>query len=182
MAVKHLVEKEEVFLANYSDGLTDAPLPEMVDRFRKSGKLGCFMAVRPPFSFHLAEFEGEDVKRFRSSQESKIWINGGYFIFRSEIFEFMRPGEELVLEPFNRLLEKDLLMAYKHEGFWRAMDTLRDRQMLEEMIERGDIPSRPSVDSCRRSSAQARLDQSAEQARRNDSQRAVALAGINLLP
>ena len=68
MAVKHLVESEEVFLANYSDGLTNAPLPEMVDRFRKSGKLGCFMAVRPPFSFHLAEFEGEDVKRFRSSR------------------------------------------------------------------------------------------------------------------
>jgi glucose-1-phosphate cytidylyltransferase len=178
MAVKPLVESEEVFLANYSDGLTDAPLPEMVDRFRKSGKLGCFMAVRPPFSFHLAEFEGEDVKRFRSSQESKIWINGGYFIFRSEIFEFMRPGEELVLEPFNRLLEKDLLMAYKHEGFWRAMDTLRDRQVLEEMIERGDTPWRPSVDSCRRSSAR----QSAEQARRNDPQRAVALGGINLLP
>ena len=93
----------------------------------------------------------DTLKRFRSSQESDIWINGGYFIFRSEIFEFMRPGEELVLEPFNRLIEKDLLMAYKHEGFWRAMDTLRDRQVLEEMVERGDMPWRPTIDSWRRS-------------------------------
>ena len=154
MAVRHVVEREEMFLANYSDGLTDAPLPEMIERFRKSGKLGCFMAVHPPFSFHLAEFEGDDtIARFRSSQQADIWINGGYFIFRSEIFEFMREGEELVLEPFNRLMEKGLLMAYKHEGFWRAMDTLRDRQMLEEMVERGDMPWRRSVDSWRRSDA-----------------------------
>jgi len=148
MAVKHLVDNEEYFFANYSDGLTDAILPEMFERFRKSGKLGCFIAVRPPFSFHLAEFGPNDsIKRFRSSQESDIWINGGYFIFRSEIFEFMKPGEELVVEPFNRLIEKDLLMAYKHEGFWRAMDTLRDRQVLEEMVERGDTPWRPTADA-----------------------------------
>jgi glucose-1-phosphate cytidylyltransferase len=152
MAVKHLVENEELFFANYSDGLTDASLSEITDRFRSSGKLGCFIAVRPPFTFHLAEFEPNDtIKRFRSSQQSDIWINGGYFIFRSEIFEFIRPGEELVVEPFNRLIEKNLLMAYKHEGFWRAMDTLRDRQVLEEMVERGDMPWRPTMDSWRRS-------------------------------
>jgi glucose-1-phosphate cytidylyltransferase len=154
MAVKHLVEGEEIFLANYSDGLTDAILPDMVERFRKSGKIGCFIAVHPAFSFHLAEFDGNDgVKRFRSSQEADIWINGGYFIFRSSIFDFVREGEELVLEPFNRLIERGHLIAYKHEGFWRAMDTLRDRQVLEEMVERGEMPWRPSLDSWRRSTA-----------------------------
>lgn len=147
MAVRHLVEKEEIFLANYSDGLTDAPLPDIIERFRKSKKIGCFIAVRPPFSFHIAEIEGNTVRRFQSSQQSDMWINGGYFIFRSEIFEFMREGEELVLEPFDRLIEKDLLMPYKYEGFWRAMDTLRDRQVLEEMAERGDTPWRPTVDA-----------------------------------
>ena len=154
MAVKHLVENEDMFLANYSDGLTDAPLPAMVERFRTSGKIGCFIAVHPPFSFHLADFDGNDgIKRFRSSQEADIWINGGYFIFRKEIFDYMRDEEELVLEPFNRLMEKGLLMAYKHEGFWRAMDTLRDRQVLEEMAERGEMPWRPALDSWRRSEA-----------------------------
>ena len=106
MAVRHLVEDEEIFLANYSDGLTDAPLPEMIDRFKKSGKVACFIAVHPPFNFHLAEFDADGaVERFRSSQESEIWINGGYFIFRKEIFDYIREGEELVLEPFNRLIE-----------------------------------------------------------------------------
>ncbi len=82
------------------------------------------------------------MQRIRSSQESEIWINGGYFIFRKEIFDFIQEGEELVLEPFNRLIEGGHLMAYKYEGFWRAMDTLRDRQILEDMVERGDTPWR----------------------------------------
>jgi glucose-1-phosphate cytidylyltransferase len=142
-AVRHLVENEEIFLANYSDGLTDAYLPDMIDRFEKSGKIAAFVAVHPPVSFHLAEFDEEGaVRRMRASQESDIWINGGYFIFRNEIFDFIREGEELVVEPFQRLIECGQLMAFKHEGFWRAMDTLRDRQVLEEMIERGQMPWR----------------------------------------
>jgi glucose-1-phosphate cytidylyltransferase len=76
----------------------------------------------------------------RASQESEIWINGGYFIFRKEIFDYIQDGDELVIQPFKRLIERGELMAYKYEGFWRAMDTLRDRQVLEEMIERGDVP------------------------------------------
>jgi glucose-1-phosphate cytidylyltransferase len=143
-AVKPFVENEEIFLANYSDGLTDVPLPEMIARFKTSGKIGCFLAVHPPISFHLAEFDGQGtVNRIRASNESDIWINGGYFIFRKEIFEYIRDGDELVLEPFNRLIKTGDLMAYKYEGFWRAMDTLRDRQVLEEMVERGETPWRP---------------------------------------
>jgi glucose-1-phosphate cytidylyltransferase len=144
VAVRHLVQDEEIFLANYSDGLTDAPLPEMIDCFKKSGKIGCFIAIHPPISFHLAEFDEQGaVQRLRSSQQSGIWINGGYFIFRNKIFDYIREGEELVVEPFNRLIEGGHLMAYKYEGFWRAMDTLRDRQLLEDMVERGNMPWRP---------------------------------------
>jgi glucose-1-phosphate cytidylyltransferase len=141
LAVRHLVEGEEIFLANYSDGLSDAPLPQMIDQFVKSGKIACFLAVHPPFNFHLVEFDGaETVRRFRSSNESQIWINGGYFIFRNKIFDYIKEGEELVLQPFSRLMEDGRLMAYRYEGFWRAMDTLRDRQVLEEMVERGEMP------------------------------------------
>jgi glucose-1-phosphate cytidylyltransferase len=143
VAVRHLVEDEEIFLANYSDGLTDAPLGDMIDRFKRSDKIGCFIAIHPPISFHLAEFDERGaVQRLRSSQQSEIWINGGYFIFRNKIFEYIRKGEELVLEPFNRLIEGGHLMAYKYEGFWRAMDTLRDRQVLDDMVERGEMPWR----------------------------------------
>lgn len=141
VAVKEHVKNEEIFLANYSDGLTDAPLPEMIDFFKASGKLACFIAVRAPFNFHLAEFdEGGIVRRFRSNTESEVWINGGYFIFRNEIFDYIKKGEELVLQPFNRLIKDNNLIAYKYEGFWRAMDTLRDRQVLEEMVEKGEMP------------------------------------------
>ena len=143
VAVKHLVADEEVFLANYSDGLSDVPLPDMIDTFRKSGKIGCFIAVHPPFTFHLAEFKDDgSMLRFRASEHSDVWINGGYFIFRREIFDYIRDGEELVLEPFSRLIAEDQLLAYKYEGFWRAMDTLKDRQALEDMVERGEMPWR----------------------------------------
>jgi glucose-1-phosphate cytidylyltransferase len=145
LAVRHLVRDEEIFLANYSDGLTNAPLDEMIDRFKRNNKIGCFIAIHPPISFHLAEFDGEDsVRRLRSSQESETWINGGYFIFRNKIFDFIQEGEDLVVQPFERLIAGGHLMAYKYEGFWRAMDTLRDRQLLEDMVEHGDMPWRLS--------------------------------------
>jgi len=144
LAVKDHVQNEEIFLANYSDGLSDVPLTKMIDYFKKSGKIGCFIAVRPPFNFHLTDFKDDgSVVRFRSSQESDIWINGGYFIFRNEIFNYIRDGEDLVLQGFNRLIEAGKLVAYKYEGFWRAMDTLRDRQVLEDMVEHGEMPWRP---------------------------------------
>ncbi|BAM88847.1 putative sugar-phosphate nucleotidyltransferase [Bradyrhizobium oligotrophicum S58] len=140
-AVRHMVQDEDIFLANYSDGLTDAPLPDMIDKFKRSGMIGCFIAIHPPISFHLAEFDGDGkVGRMAASNDSDIWINGGYFIFRKEIFDYIEEGDELVVQPFKRLIDQGLLMAYRYEGFWRAMDTLRDRQVLEEMIERGDTP------------------------------------------
>jgi glucose-1-phosphate cytidylyltransferase len=140
-AVRELVRDEEMFLANYSDGLTDVDLHHMVEHFRSSGKVGCFLAVRPPLTCHIADIAPDGkVRGFRSSDRSEIWINGGFFLFRREIFDYMRDGEELVLEPFQRLIKADQLLAYKHEGFWRAMDTLKDRQVLEDLVEQGHIP------------------------------------------
>jgi glucose-1-phosphate cytidylyltransferase len=142
-AVREHVAGEEIFLANYSDGLTNVDLSDMIKCFEQSNKIACFLAIRPPLTYHLADIDSNGrVERFRTSDHSEIWINGGYFIFRKEIFDYMREGEELVLDPFNRLIEADKLMAYKHEGFWRSMDTLKDRQILEDMIERGEMPWR----------------------------------------
>jgi len=118
-------------------------LDDMTEVFKRSGKLACFLAVRPPLTYHLADIDHDGrVREFRTSDRSDIWINGGYFLLRKEIFDYMRDGEELVQEPFQRLIESDLLMAYKHERFWRSMDTLRDRQMLEDMVEQGKMPWR----------------------------------------
>ncbi len=142
-AVRDQVKGEEYFLANYSDGLCDVPLDEMVAKFKASGKAACFLAVHPMLTFHLADIDDTGrVREIVPSDNADMWINGGYFIFRHDIFDYMREGEELVNEPFRRLIEADQLMAYKYEGFWRAMDTLRDRQVLEEMVEQGHMPWR----------------------------------------
>jgi glucose-1-phosphate cytidylyltransferase len=136
-AVRDHVKDEEIFCANYSDGLTDVDLNDMLAKFKASDKVACFLAVRPPLTYHLADIADDGrVKEFRSSDTSEIWINGGYFLLKPKIFE------ELVLNPFTRLIEDNQLMAYKHEGFWRSMDTLRDRQVLEDMIEQGKMPWR----------------------------------------
>lgn len=151
-AVRQHVENEPMFLANYSDGLCDVDLSEMVARFERSDKVACFLAVRPPLTYHLVDMDEDgDVRAFRSSQRADIWINGGYFIFRPEIFDYMNDGEELVLEPFDRLIEKNLLMAYRYDGFWRSMDTLRDWQSLQDLVERGETPwlNRPRREAAR---------------------------------
>jgi glucose-1-phosphate cytidylyltransferase len=140
-AVRDHVKDEKIFLANYSDGLTNLNLDDMVGRFKKSGKLACFLAVRPPLTYHVADIGADGrVRELRLASRSDMWINAGYFVLRPEIFDYMNEGEELVVEPFSRLIEANQLMAYKHEDFFRSMDTLKDRQILEEMVEQGRMP------------------------------------------
>jgi glucose-1-phosphate cytidylyltransferase len=149
-AVRDHVKDEEMFLANYSDGLTDAPLPKMVELLEKTGKTGCFLAVRPALTFHLVEFcEGGGVQRMRASADADIWINAGYFVFRNKVFDYMKEGEELVVEPFERMIAAGELIAYRHDGFFRPMDTLRDKQILEDMVQRGDMPWQPKLSNVR---------------------------------
>jgi len=140
-AVRKHVAGEEMFLANYSDGLADINLNGMIKAFRESGKIACLTAVRPSFSLHLVEMRSSGmVENIRASEDSNLWINGGFFIFRKEIFDYMRDGEELVEAPFLRLIEADQLMAVRHEGFWRPMDTLKDKEILEDLVEKGTTP------------------------------------------
>src|ERR1700754_2879382 len=140
-AMRDHVAGSEMFLANSSDGLANVNLPEMIKTFRTSGKIACFTAVRPTFSLHLVDMRPSGkVEHIRASPDANLWINGGFFIFRKEIFDFMREGDELVEAPFRRLIEADQLMAFRHEGFWRPMDTLKDKQILEDLVEKGTMP------------------------------------------
>jgi glucose-1-phosphate cytidylyltransferase len=139
-AVERHVEGESVFLANYSDGLTDLPLPEYIDHFLERNKVGSFLAVSPPFSSHVVSFNGDLVSGVRQVSKAGLWINGGYFIFRKEIFKYMRDGEELVEEPFERLIHEEQLIAHKYHGYWSCMDTFKDRQQLDEVYGRGEAP------------------------------------------
>jgi len=125
---------EEMFLANYGDGLSDLELPTMVDAFRRSSAVGSLLLVQPTASFDIVEVEPRGtIARVCPLSRSDIWINGGFFVFRNEIFRYIHPGEELVRQPFQRLIEKGALLAHKCTGFWQCMDTFKDKQCLEEL-------------------------------------------------
>ena len=140
-AVERFLGDDEVFLANYADVLTDAPLPTMIQQFHERNAVAQMMAVQPNYTFHLLETDADGlVSSIEDVREAEMWINGGYFVFRREIFDHMRAGEELVREPFERLVQTRALAAYRHRGFWAPMDTLKDKQMLEERYATGDRP------------------------------------------
>jgi len=139
-AVRPYLGDDEVFLANYADGLTSLDLRRQVQTFLDSGKVGCFVAVKPSQSFHLVRIgEGNLVEDLRSVQDSEVMINGGYFVFRRSIFDYMRDGEDLVAEPFARLIRERQLLAYPHDHFW-CMDTFKEQVQLNEMHEHGRAP------------------------------------------
>jgi glucose-1-phosphate cytidylyltransferase len=139
-AVRPLLEGEEWFLANYADTLTDMPLPMLVERVRSEDRTAIFLAVRPTYPFHIVSFDGVQVSALTDVAHSELRINGGYFVFRRDIFDFMEEGDELVVEPFRRLIEKEQLIAHIYDGFWAPMDTLKDRAMLEAQAESGRPP------------------------------------------
>lgn len=140
-AVQKYIEDDEVFLANYSDGLTDFYLPEMVDFFNKSNKTACFLSVRPNQSFHIVNMGSDNiVEEITGLERSDVWMNGGYFMFKKEIFDYIHKGEELVHEPFRRLIEKKELISYRYDGFWMNMDTFKDKQHFDELYSKGETP------------------------------------------
>jgi len=140
-AVRHLLRDDEMFLANYGDTLTDADLPAMIARAKAAGATASFLAVRPNYSFHVVSMDDRGiVDGIHDVTRSDVWINGGYFVLRSELLDDLRPGEDLVEEPFHRLLRGDQLLAQRHEGFWAPMDTLKDKQSLEGLHESGQAP------------------------------------------
>lgn len=139
LAVREHLRGEEMFLANYSDGLTDFALPAYIERFRRSDRVGAFLCVRPSFTSHFVEAQDDgEVRELRPAAQANLWINGGYFVFRQRIFDFIRDGEELVVEPFQRLIRERLLLAHKYDGFFQAMDTFKERQHLEQLYLQGN--------------------------------------------
>ena len=142
-AVQKYLEGEEEFLANYSDGLTDLPLPEQLEHFHQQGKIASFLCVRPNLSYHmvsLQEGNGSLVSDIRAINNGSVRINGGFFVFNRRIFDYIHPKEELVLEPFQRLIEEKQLIGYPYDGFWTSMDTFKDKQHLESLYGAGGAP------------------------------------------
>jgi len=142
MRVRALVEGEDMFLANYADTLTDAPLDQMVDRFQQApDAVASMLAVPPVSTHHVVEVaDTGQVTGVRAVTELMQWENGGYFVMRPGIFDALREGEDMVPHAFHRLVPERKLLAQRYNGFWRAADTFKDRAELEDMFHRGQCP------------------------------------------
>jgi glucose-1-phosphate cytidylyltransferase len=142
-AAEKYLQGEDEFLANYSDGLTDLPLPEQLDHFHRNGKIASFLAVRPNLSYHLVTLQEGDVNLVSDMHaigNGSVRINGGFFAFKREIFKYLLEKEELVNGPFQRLIKDKQLIGYPYDGFWASMDTFKDKQQLESLWGSGAAP------------------------------------------
>jgi glucose-1-phosphate cytidylyltransferase len=140
--IQPFLEGDEMFLANYGDNLTDAPIDEMVrDMQNDPSKVATFLCVPPSHSFHVVSCQGTgqkcSVSAITTAKESNLWINGGYFVLRREIFDYLKGGRELVPDALNLLREEDKLVAWRHEGFWASMDTPKEMYFLNELYSNG---------------------------------------------
>lgn len=135
LRARKYLKDEEVFLANYADALSDVPFDKQLELFLAQKNLvGSFAAVVGNQSFHFVTTDEKNtVTGIASMRDQGLWINGGYFIFRQDIFNYINEGEELVEAPFVRLTAQRKLMAYPWEGFWHCMDTLKDKMALDGM-------------------------------------------------
>jgi glucose-1-phosphate cytidylyltransferase len=141
LRVRKYLGKDAIFLANYSDGLSDVPLDKMIAQLQDKPWIAAFAAVRSTQSFHVVEATEQGlVTSIGPMRDDTAAINGGYFVLRREIFDYINEGEELVEQPFTRLIQANKLGAYRHLGFWQTMDTLKDKIAFDRMEARGDCP------------------------------------------
>ena len=133
---------DSTFMLTWGDGVSDIDLSRLLDFHRSHGKLATVTAVRPPARFGLIELDGDRVARFSEKpQLGEGWINGAFFVLEPGVFDYVEgPATQWEVEPMENLARDGELMAYRHEGYWQCMDTLRDKKMLEEYWDSGDPP------------------------------------------
>ena len=143
MKVQPYLDGDDEFLANYTDGLTDLPLDKLIEDFRAKNKIASFMAYQPNQSFHVVQVQNNgNVESISPISRSGLWMNTGYFAFKKDIFDYIKAGEDLVEKPFQRLIGHNQLNSYRYKGFWTAMDTFKDKQILDDFYTSGDMPWR----------------------------------------
>ena len=139
--VRALLDDDEVFLANYGDVLTDAPMDRIVDDFIASDATASLLAVPPQASFHVVGVTDDSrVDVITQVATLPMWVNGGYFVLRQGIFDVLHRDEDLVEDAFTRLAAAGRLVAVRYTGFWAPMDTLKERSYLEDLHRSGNAP------------------------------------------
>ncbi len=141
LRVRKHVAGEAAFLANYADGLSDLPLDELVADFERKNAVASFVAVQSWQSFHAVQAGADGfVSSMGSMRNAEFLINGGFFALRRQIFDYINEGEELVEQPFARLIERRLLATFRYGGFWQSMDTFKDKITFDRMEAQGKCP------------------------------------------
>jgi glucose-1-phosphate cytidylyltransferase len=141
MRVRHYLADEQTFLANYADGLSDVPLDRLIAEHERKRAIASFVAINGSYSFHTVDVSPDGfATRMGPMTDSDLRFNGGFFVLEREIFDYIEPGDELVDQPFARLIAKRKLAAYRHDGFWRAMDTFKDKITLDRLDASGECP------------------------------------------
>ncbi len=132
----------ETFMLTWGDGVSDVNLRDLLAFHKSHGKLATLTAVRPPARFGHLTFDGNRIASFEEKpQTAEGWINGAFFVLEPEVFGYVGGDDtQWEKEPMERLAADGQLMAYKHEGFWQCMDTLRDKKLLEDLWQRGNAP------------------------------------------
>lgn len=139
--VRKYVAGDEMFLANYADVLTDAPLDDMIARFAASDATASLLTVPPQSAFHCVELgEAARVEQIVAVNMMALWENGGYFILRPEIFDYIPEDGDLVGDACTELAKRGQLLAYPYRGFWQPADTVKERMALEAAYQSGNRP------------------------------------------
>ena len=139
--VRRYLGSDEAFLAHYGDVLTDAPMNKIVDQVLATDAVASLLAIRPPGSFHVVHTaDGGRVTGFQPATELPLRINGGFFVLRQGIFDYLGEGEDLVTVGFERAAAAGKVLAIPYDGFWHPMDTLKERAELEELNRSGKAP------------------------------------------
>ncbi len=139
--VKEHLDGEEMFFANYADGVTDLDLNEYASTFAESGKTGGLLAVRPPLSYHVVTVDGEGSPTAMGPIESAdLWLNGGYFVFREGVFDYLDRHKDLAGGAFQEMIDDGELYTHRFSGFWSPMDTFKDKTRLDTIWASGDVP------------------------------------------
>jgi glucose-1-phosphate cytidylyltransferase len=142
VAVRPYLDGEETFLANYSDNLTDCSIPDLIKFHQENDAIATFLSIKPFHSFHIIDAENEHgrVLKVQDTSGADFWINGGYFVLNQKIFDYIDEDDELVNEPFQKLIAESKLYTHKYEGFWATMDTFKEKQMLEDLYSKSEAP------------------------------------------
>ena len=139
--VRKYVEGEEMFLANYADVLTDLPLNDMIDVFKASDAVGSLVAVPPQSAFHCVTVGEDDrITAISTLPQMQLWENGGYFVLRPEVFDYIPENGDLIGDACTPLAEQGRMLAYPYRGFWHPADTIKERTALEAAYRAGHAP------------------------------------------